>query len=196
MADILLFHHAFGLTPGLRAFAGRLTAAGHAVYTTDMYDGRVASTLDEGMAVLDTVDMATQQEKARAASREHPYADVVIGFSCGAYPAQVLATENPLIQGCLLVGSVIPPGYLSEPWRPDLPLEIHAADPDPWLEDEELDALTAEVPDAVVWRYPGLGHLFMDVSTPDYDAEGAALFEARVLAWLGGSSADAFDAFP
>lgn len=41
MADVLLFHHARGLTPGVVAFADRLRAAGHRVHTPDLYGGPV-----------------------------------------------------------------------------------------------------------------------------------------------------------
>jgi dienelactone hydrolase len=49
MAEILLFHHALGLTAGVRAFAGRLRAAGHGVHLPDLYDGRTFTRLDEGV---------------------------------------------------------------------------------------------------------------------------------------------------
>ena len=43
MAEVLLFHHALGLTPGVIAFADQLRAAGHAVHTPDLYAGRTFS---------------------------------------------------------------------------------------------------------------------------------------------------------
>lgn len=50
MTDVLLFHHAQGLTEGVRSFADELRAAGHIVVVPDFYDGRTFITLDEGMA--------------------------------------------------------------------------------------------------------------------------------------------------
>ena len=50
MTDVLLFHHAQGLTEGVRSFADELRAAGHTVVVPDFYDGRRFATLDEGMA--------------------------------------------------------------------------------------------------------------------------------------------------
>jgi hypothetical protein len=35
MAEVVLFHHAQGLTPGVVAFAEDLRAAGHTVHTAD-----------------------------------------------------------------------------------------------------------------------------------------------------------------
>ena len=39
MAEVLLFHHAQGLTPGFAAFADELRRAGHTVHTPDLFDG-------------------------------------------------------------------------------------------------------------------------------------------------------------
>ena len=47
MAEVLLFHHAQGLTPGVRAFADDLRAAGHIVHTPDLFDGRTFQSIDE-----------------------------------------------------------------------------------------------------------------------------------------------------
>ena len=41
MAEVLLLHHAQGLTPGVKRFADELRSAGHTVHTPDYYDGKV-----------------------------------------------------------------------------------------------------------------------------------------------------------
>jgi len=51
VAEVLLFHHAQGLTPGVRVFADQLRAAGHTVHNPDLFDGRTFGSIDEGMAV-------------------------------------------------------------------------------------------------------------------------------------------------
>jgi hypothetical protein len=48
MAEIVLFHHAQGLTLGVNAFAGELHRAGHAVHTPDLFEGRTFDTVEEG----------------------------------------------------------------------------------------------------------------------------------------------------
>jgi dienelactone hydrolase len=40
VAEVVLFHHAQGLTPGVAAFADGLRSAGHIVHTPDLFDGR------------------------------------------------------------------------------------------------------------------------------------------------------------
>jgi dienelactone hydrolase len=42
MTEVLVFHHAQGLTEGVHAFADRLRDAGHAVTVPDLYDGATA----------------------------------------------------------------------------------------------------------------------------------------------------------
>jgi esterase/lipase len=40
MAEVFLFHHAQGQTPGVLAFAHELRRAGHTVHAPDLFDGR------------------------------------------------------------------------------------------------------------------------------------------------------------
>ena len=42
MAEVLLFHHVMGQTPGFFAFADELRQAGHTVHTPNLLDGRHA----------------------------------------------------------------------------------------------------------------------------------------------------------
>lgn len=40
MAEVLLFHHTPGLTPGIISFADIVCCAGHIVHTPDLFAGR------------------------------------------------------------------------------------------------------------------------------------------------------------
>ena len=48
MAQILLFHHAQGQTPGFLAFANELGTAGRVVHAPDLYDDKTFAGIDEG----------------------------------------------------------------------------------------------------------------------------------------------------
>src|SRR6476661_4481485 len=48
MAEILLLHHAMGLTTGVHEFAGALRDFGHTVHTPDLF-GRTFATVEEGV---------------------------------------------------------------------------------------------------------------------------------------------------
>jgi dienelactone hydrolase len=50
MAEVVLFHHAQGLTPGVNAFADELRRAGHAVHTPDLFEGRTFDTVEDGVS--------------------------------------------------------------------------------------------------------------------------------------------------
>lgn len=47
MAEVLLFHHAQGRTPGFHASADELRQAGHTVHPPDLFDGRRFDSIDE-----------------------------------------------------------------------------------------------------------------------------------------------------
>ena len=48
MVEVVLFHHAQGLTPGVVAFADELRQAGHIVHTPDLFDGRTFKDIETG----------------------------------------------------------------------------------------------------------------------------------------------------
>lgn len=184
IAEIILFHHAQGLTEGLRRLADRLRTAGHVVHTPDMYSGRTFSSLDEGLAFASRIGHDAIEEIARRAARQHPDADTTMGFSLGAFPAQLLAQEWGKVRQLVLVAGGMPPRDLQGDWRSSARLCVHVADPDDWIPRGSLALLLRHAPEAQVHRYRGLGHMFVDPSSPDYDADAAELFEERLLTWL------------
>ncbi len=66
MAEVLLFHHAQGLTPGVRAFADELRGAGHIVHTADLFDGRTFQSIEEGLAYIGDVGFDDMRDAAPA----------------------------------------------------------------------------------------------------------------------------------
>ena len=55
MADVLLFHHVCGRTPGVVALADAWRAAGHTVHAPDLFDGRLFATIADGVAHVEEV---------------------------------------------------------------------------------------------------------------------------------------------
>ncbi len=184
MAEILLFHHAQGLTEGLCALVDRLRAAGHTVHAPDMFAGHVFPRLDDGVAYAGRIGHDAIEDVARRTALHHPTADTVMGFALGAFPAQLLAQEWRRIRNCVLVGGAMPPAEIGGEWRHTVRLSIHVADPDDWVPDSELTPLILHAPGAHVHRYAGKRHMFVDPSCADYDADAADLFEDRLLEWL------------
>ena len=186
MAELLLFHHAQGRTPGLLAFAEALRAAGHTVHTPDLYDGKTFATLDEGIAYAKQVGFDTIGERGRRAADGLPNELVYAGFSLGVMAAQELAQTRPGARGALLFSAAFPASEFGGSWPPGVPLQIHMMDADEWAT-EDLPAareLVETVDGAELFLYPGDRHLFADSSLDDYDERAAKLLEERVLGFL------------
>ncbi|TMD06129.1 MAG: dienelactone hydrolase [Chloroflexi bacterium] len=189
MAEILLFHHAHGLTRGCLAFAERLRAAGHVVHTPDLYDGKIFTDLTEGVRYAEEVGFDTIIERCRLAANGLPDRMVYAGFSLGVLPAQMLTQTRPGAKGALLFHGCVPTSEFGRPWPMGVPVQIHMMDADEWVlpPNQDLDAarqLSETVASAELFLYPGNRHLFADNSLPDYDQKAAALLLDRVLSVL------------
>lgn len=188
MTEVLLFHHAQGLTPGVQAFADLLRDEGHTVHTPDLYEGRIFATLDEGVAFAQAIGFGTVLERGRAAADGLPNELVYAGFSLGVMPAQLHAQTRPGALGALLFHSCVPVEEFGDRWPAGVPVQIHAMESDEFFTGEgDLEAaraLVAATPGAELFRYPGSAHLFADLSLDSYDAEATALLTQRALALL------------
>jgi dienelactone hydrolase len=189
MAEVLLFHHAQGLTAGCLSFADALRAAGHDVHAPDLYDGKTFADLADGMGYAELVGFDTIIERGRLAAGGLPGEIVYAGFSLGVLPAQMLAQTRAGAKGALLLHSCVPPSELGSPWPQGVPLQMHLMDADEWAlpPNEDLAAarqLDQTVEGAELFVYPGDRHLFTDDSLPDYDESAATLLKRRVLSFL------------
>lgn len=183
MADIVLFHHAQGLTPGVRAFADRLRAGGHLVMVPDYYEGRTFGSIEEGVAHAEAIGFARLIDRAVAMVQPLPSPVVVAGFSLGTLPAQKLAQTHRGVAGAVLLHGGLPPATFDSAWPAGLPLQIHVTEDDTWNDPDETEALIAESGGQLL-VYPGTGHLVTDSSHPDYDPEVAEEILAQTLAFL------------
>jgi dienelactone hydrolase len=184
MAEVVLFHHAQGLTSGVLAFADRLRQAGHRVHTPDCYEGRTFATLDEGLSFARESGFDTVQERGRRAAEALPPEVVYGGFSLGGMAAQMLAQTRPGAQGLLLLHTAIPLEEFGGTWPPGLPAQIHTMEDDDWGDVDIARELAAAVETLELFVYPGDRHLFTDASLSEHDPAAAALVMERVLAFL------------
>jgi dienelactone hydrolase len=188
MTEVLLFHHAQGLTPGCLAFAEELRAAGHVVHAPDLYDGNAYTTLDDGIGYAQKVGFGTILDRGRQAAEALPDDLVYAGLSLGVMPAQMLAQTRPGAKGAVLVSAAVPTSEFGGDWPKGVPLQIHMMEGDELVVNEgDLDAarqILETVEDAELFLYPGAGHLFMDRSLADYDKSAAALLQQRVVSFL------------
>ncbi|MFJ5882171.1 dienelactone hydrolase family protein [Kitasatospora cineracea] len=188
MAEIVLFHSAYGLRPAVTGAADRLRAAGHTVHTPDLYEGRVFDELEEGMAYRDEV--GNDELLRRAVGAVAPLLPVegglvYAGFSLGGSLAQNLALADEQARGLVLFHGT---SDLREDAATEIPVQLHVAEPDPFESDDWLNTwylwMTRAGADVEVHRYRGAGHLYTDPELPDHDTEAAERTWAATLAFL------------
>ena len=189
MTDVILFHHAQGLTDGIRSFADELRAAGHSVTVPDLYEGKTFASIEDGVGYAQETGFDTIIERGQAAAEALPAGIVYAGFSLGVLPAQKLAQTRAGAKGALLFEACVPVSEFGNQWPPGVPVQIHGMDSDAFFAAEgDLDAakdLVATAKDAELFLYPGDRHLFADSSLRSYDEAAATLLTERVLDFLG-----------
>jgi dienelactone hydrolase len=189
MAEILLFHHIQGLTPGVLDFADALRRAGHTVHTPDLFDGRTFDTIEAGQGFCREVGFDEIQDRGVRAAEGLPDELVYSGFSLGVMPAQALVQNRRGARGALFFHSFITPAEFGT-WPDGVPLQIHAMDADPFFVGEgDVEAARTFVDthdDAELILYPGDCHLFTDSSLAAYDEPATRLVLERSLDFLGG----------
>jgi dienelactone hydrolase len=190
MAEIVLFHHVMGLTPGIREFADRLRSGGHTVHSPDLFDAHTFSTLEEGMAHARSVGFDTILDHGVTEAENLGPELVYAGVSMGVMTAQKLAQTRAGAQGALLFESCLPVTEFGAGWPQGVPVQIHGMDADPIFAGEgDLEAareLVDSTDRAELFLYPGDAHIFADSSLPTYDRAATELMTDRVLAFLSG----------
>lgn len=189
MAEVVLFHHAHGLTPGVVAFADELRGGGHTVHTPDLFDGRTFGSIAEGMRYAEEIGFPDGVlERGTRAVEGLPAGLVYAGFSLGVVAAQYLAQTRPGARGALLFYSCLPVSAFGSRWPDGVPVQIHAMDADPIFAGEgDIDAareIVEQAPAAELFLYPGDRHYFADSSLPSYEPDATALLIQRVLDFL------------
>ncbi len=193
MTEVVVFHHAQGLTSGVVAFADELRRAGHTVHTPDLFDGRTFGSIEEGMAYAARLGFpGAVLERGARAVEGLPAGLVYAGFSLGVLPAQQLAQTRPGARGAVLCYACVPPSEFGDGWPSGVPVQVHGMDADPiFVGEGDIDAARDLISQAVngeLFLYPGDQHYFADSSLPSYDADAAALLTRRVLGFLSALS--------
>ncbi len=157
----VLFHHAQGLTDGVRAFADALE--GHTVHTPDLYEGNTFADLADGLAYLQTVGFAeiVRRGAAAAVERRGLHRDVA-GRHAGTAPRPEPGRAR---------GAVCCTAFVRRWTR--CPAQAHMMEGDAEVA-EDLDAARGWE-GGELFVYPGSVHLFTDARLPDYDEQAAAL---------------------
>jgi len=189
MAEVVLFHHAQGLTPGVVAFADELRRSGHTVHTPDLFDGRTFASIEEGLGYAEQIGFPDEViARGVRAVEGLPAGLVYAGFSLGVLPAQMLAQTRPGARGALLCYACVPVSEFGAAWPDGVPVQVHGMDADPiFVGEGDIDAareLIDQAKDGELFLYPGDQHYFADSSLPSYDRDATALLIQRVLDFL------------
>jgi dienelactone hydrolase len=184
LADVILFHHALGLTEGVRAFARQLQAAGHRVTTPDLYEGATFETVEAGVEHAQKTGFGEIIRRGAAAAEKLPADCVYAGFSLGVMPAQMLAQTRPGALGAILYHSLIPIEEFSPAWPAGLPLQVHVTDRDKWEDLPAMRQIAGGIPGSELFVYPGSAHLLAEAGFTDYDPVAADLFVQRSVDFL------------
>jgi dienelactone hydrolase len=189
VTEVVLFHHAQGLAPGVIAFADGLRRAGHTVHAPDLFDGRTFASIGEGMGYAQQIGFPAEVLRRGTRAVEGLAPDVVYaGFSLGVLPAQYLTQNRPGARGALLFYSCVPVAEFGPAWPAGVPVQVHGMDADPVFAGEgDIDAareLIGQAADGELFLYPGDQHYFADSSLPSHDPDATALLTRRVLDFL------------
>jgi dienelactone hydrolase len=195
--QVVIFHSALGLRPSILDWAERLRESGFSTHCPDYYDGEVFSDLESGLRKRDSLGMAEIVRRAQQAVVHLPKELVLIGFSLGVRPTELLAATRPGARGAVLMHGALPVAALGlNSWPPGVEVQVHRAEGDPWVDPDEEEELRIAVAGSgatfEAYTYRGTGHLFADPGLEDYDSTSTEIMFNRVEEFLSrlGSAGD------
>jgi dienelactone hydrolase len=194
MAEVVVFHSVLGLRPGVLGAADRMRAAGHTVHTPDLFEGEVFDDIDDGMRKEESLGYREIARRTEEAVTGLPAGLVFAGFSMGISYAEWLTASRPGALGAVLMHGAVPVEALTEyfgveRWPEGVPVQVHYAVDDPWVEvEQEVVPLGEDVRGAGAefeeYVYPGSAHLFADPDLAEYDRASSEAMWERVIAFL------------
>jgi carboxymethylenebutenolidase len=189
-AGVLVLHPWWGLNDDVRAFAERLRGEGYTAATPDLFNGKVATTIDAAKALSGGVDKDWQTSLAKveeAFSKISAQADRIaaLAWSMGVWYSWQLAQAHP----DRIHGVVSYYGYGEVEAGKSLPPILgHFAENDEFeaLDDVRAAEKAAKESGSVVQFhiYPGTKHWFDEPSRPEYDKAASELAWQRTVAFL------------
>jgi len=189
---VLVLHAWWGLKPFFKQVCDRLAEQGFTALAPDLYQGRLARTIDDAEALLKQRDSELMEETVKAAKEYlvslRPGKPIgVLGFSMGASWAMEVAANEPDIAATVLYYGAGGVDFTQIQTK----VLGHFAEVDEWepldgVKDMEKGMKAAGV-DATVHYYPNAGHWFVEEDRPEYDPAAAALAWDRTFDFLRAS---------
>lgn len=190
---VVVIHEWWGLNDHIKLYADRLAADGYTAIAVDLYGGKVATTADEAMATMKTVDDATARRTLTAAvtwtgaaSGANTSKVGVIGWCFGGgWSLRTGLSHSDLDAVVVYYGRV--PTEAGELSSLNAPLVGIFATNDQGIPVETIDGFEAALKeagkDATIHRYDAV-HAFANPSNAHYDEEKAGDAWEKVQAFL------------
>jgi len=188
---VLVLHAWWGLKPFFKQLCDQLAEHGYTALAPDLYQGRIAVTIDEAKALQEKSesDLELMGDMVKAA-KDHlallrtgkPIG--VLGFSMGAAWAVVTAAKEPNVAATVLFyGS-----YSVDFSKAKSKFLGHFSDNDEWEPMDGARAMEQDMKnaglDVTLHIYPNVGHWFVEEDRPEYDSESAKLAWGRTFEFL------------
>lgn len=190
---VIVLHAWWGLSDFFKAFCDRLAGEGMVVFAPDLYNGAIATTIEEAERLSDQLDRDTANPTLKAAVtylRNHPSVNQhplgMIGFSLGAFLGLWLAQNCPKDIAAAVIFYGTGDGKYDQVRAAFLG---HFAEHDPYEPLEGVQKLESTLRGAgreVEFHvYPGTGHWFFEHDRPDaYNADAARIAWERTVSFL------------
>ena len=185
---VLVLHAWWGLKPFFKLVCDRLAEQGFTALAPDLYQGRIATTIDEAKAFMeqnnfelmgDTVEAAVKHLKAQTGTHLG-----VIGFSMGSAWALVVAANAPDVHPVVQVYGAGAAAYNQ------IKAQVlgHFAEVDEWEPLEYVRQMEAGMKaaglDVTLHLYLNVSHWFVEEDRPEFDAAASALAWERTYEFL------------
>jgi carboxymethylenebutenolidase len=186
---VLVLHAWWGLKPFFKQVCDQLAKQGFTAFAPDLYQGRIAKTIDEAEALLEQRDSKLMNDIVKAArgggvALHAGQSIAVLGFSMGAaWSLGVAENEADVSAAVLFYGA-------GEADFSKVKAKIlgHYAETDEWEPMEYVRAMESGMKsaglDVTLHIYPKVGHWFVEEDRPEYDSASSLLSWSRTYEFL------------
>ena len=183
-------HAWWGLKPFFKQVCDQLAKQGFTTLAPDLYQGRIATTIDEAKALREEhYDSELMGNIVKAAKDHlaalHPGQPIaVLGFSMGAVWSLMVAENNPDVSAAVLFYGAGEADFS----KVKANILGHYAEVDEWEPLEYVHTMEADMKsaglDVTLHIYPKAGHWFVEEDRPEYDSASALLAWSRTYEFL------------